>query len=391
MHLLRKGCQRRVAPQTACAPSFIADRGTRALTDHSLMTILYFLAIMSGAGLAYAWLLVAPPVLARFAIKRRPAAPYAFPARLKTVLRSRPAIAVFLLVPFAAVVTALYLRGGTPEDAGDRNALLDRARTEAPHDLTAAVAQLAARLQKDPDDADGWRLLSRSYTLLGEPEKAADAERRAAALAPKTASGGDQAAQSATAEDLVTANGGKVVPEARRLFEAALSANPGDPRARFYLGLAAAQDGHGEDALARWLALEANSPADAAWLAGLRANIDRLATAMGIGPAALAERRAALAKAAPPAAPGPTQADVAAAAQMAPADRSAMVAGMVQRLADRLQHEPGDVDGWLRLGRAYGVLGDQQKSLDAYRHATEADPTREDARAAYAAAEAAAK
>ncbi len=52
-------------------------------------------------------------------------------------------------------------------------------------------------------------------------------------------------------------------------------------------------------------------------------------------------------------APGPTQADVAAAAQMAPDDRSAMVAAMVQRLADRLQHEPGDVDGWLRLGRAY--------------------------------------
>jgi cytochrome c-type biogenesis protein CcmH len=66
-----------------------------------------------------------------------------------------------------------------------------------------------------------------------------------------------------------------------------------------------------------------------------------------------------------------------------------MVAGMVQRLADRLEHEPGDVDGWLRLGRAYGVLGEQEKALDAYRRATAADPKREDARAAYASAQAA--
>jgi cytochrome c-type biogenesis protein CcmH len=80
---------------------------------------------------------------------------------------------------------------------------------------------------------------------------------------------------------------------------------------------------------------------------------------------------------------------MAAAAAMAPEDRSAMIRSMVQRLADRLEREPGDVDGWLRLGRAYGVLGEQQKSLDAYRRAAEADPKRADARAAYTDARAA--
>ena len=67
-----------------------------------------------------------------------------------------------------------------------------------------------------------------------------------------------------------------------------------------------------------------------------------------------------------------------------------MIKAMVQRLADKLAQTPGDVDGWLRLGRAYAVLGEQQKSLDAYRHASEADPSREDARAAYTQARAAA-
>jgi cytochrome c-type biogenesis protein CcmH len=106
----------------------------------------------------------------------------------------------------------------------------------------------------------------------------------------------------------------------------------------------------------------------------------------------LAKRRAALAKAPPSTAsgtPGPSQADVAAAASMSPQDRAAMIRGMVQRLADRLEHEPGDVDGWLRLGRAYAVLGEKEKSLDAYRRASEADPKREDARTAYANARAA--
>jgi cytochrome c-type biogenesis protein CcmH len=61
----------------------------------------------------------------------------------------------------------------------------------------------------------------------------------------------------------------------------------------------------------------------------------------------------------------------------------------VQRLADRLQQDPKDVDGWMRLGRAYAVLGERDKSLDAYRHASEADPSREDARQAFSTAKSA--
>ncbi len=355
------------------------------------MLVLYFLAILSGAGLAFAWHLVTPPVLARVAALARPHRHRLSFGWLKAALVSRPGIAILLLLPFAGVATAFYWRGGAL-DSGAHNALLERAREEAPHDLNAAVAELKARLAKEPNDSDGWRLLSRSYTLLGEPQKAAEAAQRAAALGAKS---GNADAQSAAGEDLVTANGDKVVPEARRLFEAALAADPNDPRARFYMGLAAAQDGHGDAALQRWLALEADSPADAPWLGGLRTNIDRLAKQMGVGAADLAQRRAALAKAEPsspaaapaPAAeavPGPSAGDVAAAAQMSPDDRAAMIKAMVQRLADRLAHEPGDVDGWMRLGRAYAVLGEPQKSLDAYRHAAEADPKRADARAAYA-------
>jgi cytochrome c-type biogenesis protein CcmH len=130
----------------------------------------------------------------------------------------------------------------------------------------------------------------------------------------------------------------------------------------------------------------------------LRANIERLAGETGLSTAALAERRQAAATAASPAAaaapppgvtPGPNAADIAAAARMSEDERSAMIRSMVERLAERLQREPGDVDGWLRLGRAYAVLGDGQRSRDAYRRATEADPGRGDAREALSRAEAA--
>jgi cytochrome c-type biogenesis protein CcmH len=64
-------------------------------------------------------------------------------------------------------------------------------------------------------------------------------------------------------------------------------------------------------------------------------------------------------------APGPTADDVAAADKMAPQDRSAMVRQMVERLAERLARDGSDVDGWLRLVRAYTVMGDRGKALSA--------------------------
>ena len=335
------------------------------------MLILTFLAILSGACLALAWHYLVPRGL--------------------TLRLPRRAWAALLVLPLPTVIVLLALQDRPPDtkaaEAASRNAQIERAGKEAPHDLVAATAQLAARLEKDPADQEGWLLLSRSYALLGQNDKAAEAARRAGAAAGDA---GSAASQSATAEGLVTAANGTVTPEARKLFEATLQADPQDPRARFFLGLGDAQAGNYDSGMTRWLALEADSPADAPWLEGLRANIDRLAGQMSLGADDLARRRATLAKAPPPAAtPGPSQADMAAAAQMSPEDRTAMIKSMVQRLADRLEKEPGDVDGWLRLGRAYAVLGEQQKSLDALRHAAEADPKREDARQAYASARAA--
>ena len=75
--------------------------------------------------------------------------------------------------------------------------------------------------------------------------------------------------------------------------------------------------------------------------------------------------REALARVGEPPPPGPSADDVAAAEQMAPQDRAAMVRSMVERLAERLKRDGSDLEGWLRLVRAYTVMGDRSRALSA--------------------------
>jgi cytochrome c-type biogenesis protein CcmH len=63
--------------------------------------------------------------------------------------------------------------------------------------------------------------------------------------------------------------------------------------------------------------------------------------------------------------PGPTADDLMAAEQMSPQQRLEMARGMVQRLADRLKRDGSDVEDWLRLVRAYAVLGDLDRARGA--------------------------
>jgi len=63
---------------------------------------------------------------------------------------------------------------------------------------------------------------------------------------------------------------------------------------------------------------------------------------------------------------------MAAAKDMNETDRNAMIRGMVERLAGRLKQNGDDVEGWLRLVRAYMVLGDRDKAMGALKDARQA-------------------
>jgi cytochrome c-type biogenesis protein CcmH len=82
--------------------------------------------------------------------------------------------------------------------------------------------------------------------------------------------------------------------------------------------------------------------------------------------------QAALARVGGSTAPALSDDAVAAAKGMNETDRGAMIRGMVERLASRLKQNGDDVEGWLRLVRAYMVMGDRDKAKGALSDARQA-------------------
>lgn len=244
---------------------------------------------------------------------------------------ARRATALVALAGMPLLALSLYLGLGAPRLPGQPLA----ARLEAPgggENLDSVVAKVEQHLAASPEDGRGWDVLAPIYLRLGRAEEAQRAYGQAIRLL-----GSNAARQSGLGEAILAGEGGIVTAAARAAFEAANAAAPGAPGPRFYLALAEEQEGKTEAAAAGWRALLAEAPADAPWRAPVEQALARVSRVEGL--------------------PGPSAPDLAAAEQIAPADRAAMIEGMVDGLAERLQAEPDDVEGWLRLIRSYVVLG----------------------------------
>ena len=278
--------------------------------------------------------------------------------------RRAAAIGLGLCIP--ALAAGIYASLGTPGLPGRPFAEVERpaARTEALAALSGPVEQLAARLVGEPDNLEGWLLLSRSYVVLQRYPEAADALRRAATL-----SGDDPEVLAMLGEAIVWANDGMVVPEAVGAFRRVLDARPDDPAARFHLALARAQAGAVQEAYDMWLSLAADTPADATWRGDLEALIRQSAEVLGVEPGMVPSGQAVA-----DAPSGPTAEDMAAVAEMSPEERMAMIRGMVESLAARLEENPDDSEGWRRLAQSYAVLGEPEKAVDTLRRASELAP-----------------
>jgi len=289
-------------------------------------------------------------------------------------------LALAVVIPMGAFV--LYLDLGSPHLPGQP--LAERhagAQTDTRQD-EALIAQLADRLKERPDDLQGWTLLARSLSSLGRHDESVAAWRNVRRLAPDAAE-----SLGGLAEALVQAAGGTITPEAVRLFEATTKADESDPRSRFYLGLARAQAGESRQALQIWTDLLAISPPDAPWLEGVRAQLRRVAGDAKIDPATLTPSPAAASLAARKAVGAPpTGPQAEAIARLPAAQQQQMIRGMVDSLAARLESEPNDLEGWRRLGRARKVLGENEKSVEAYAKAASLAPDRVEVLTEYAAA-----
>jgi cytochrome c-type biogenesis protein CcmH len=256
--------------------------------------------------------------------------------------RRAMALVALVLLPLGA--TAFYLSLGSPQLPGEPLAARMQQQANQNRSIASMVSQVEAHLERNPGDARGYEVLAPVYLRLGRFADAVNARRKVIALAGETAE-----RQSDLGEALAAASNGIVTEEAKHAFEAAVKLDGNELKARFFLGLAAEQDGDRTKAASIWRGMLEGAPADAPWQPMVR---EALARVGGTPPTTAA-------------APGPSAADVNAAAGMNEKDRNEMVRGMVARLADRLKEHGDDLDGWQRLLRAYIVLGERDKALAA--------------------------
>ena len=273
-------------------------------------------------------------------------------------------LSVAAAVPLSAVLIYMALgEPGAPDvPYASRAAELAQAQSarETEQGNLAEMAQrLSERLESEPGDVEGWLLLARTYMTLSRFADAAVTFAKAGELAPE-----NPAILSAMGEAIVFKSEGIVTPEAVSAFTRARAAGGTDPRSDFYLAEAEYQAGNRQVALDALVKLAWTAEPGAPWLTAVRSRVIAIAEELGQDGASLVpnavEPPSALAQGGEQ--PGPTAEDVEAAQDLSPEERQAMVSMMVNNLASRLEENPMDFQGWMRLIRARTVMGNMERA-----------------------------
>ena len=171
--------------------------------------------------------------------------------------------------PARTAATADGASGPRGPDAEQMRAMEAMSPGERATMIRGMVDGLAARLEQQPDDVEGWRMLGRSFAVLGEAARSAEAYRQVASRLRN-----DLTAQVEYAEALLAQ--GRMdrppSPEAVAQLQEVLALDPDHPVALFHLGRAAAARGDANAAARHWKRLIAQMPADAPE----RAQLERL-------------------------------------------------------------------------------------------------------------------
>ena len=233
----------------------------------------------------------------------------------------KPLLAIGAGLGVAAMGLIFYVALGTPQVA------LSSLRGASSEDYPELIATLSREMRERPGDIQGWTLLGRGYMAVGNPPEATKAFKQAVNLSKERLGEAPTALLSSYGEAVAQASNG-VTKEAEDIFRAVLEQDPGDLMARYYVGLAQSTRGDREGALQMWEGVLAEAPPDAEWRGAL---VDQIALL-----------RAQLIRGDGGGAPNPQ--------------------AMVAQLASRLDANPNDLEGWLRLIRAYSVLGESEKA-----------------------------
>ncbi len=238
--------------------------------------------------------------------------------------------AVVVLVVVPAVSLPLYLARGTPDAPSMPLASREKPGTQPGEGgIMAALEKIETHLARNPDDGRGHEVVAPIYLRMGRTADAVRAFSAAVRLLGPTAD-----RQANLAEALIYQGQGIVTAEARVALEAATALDAKHVKARFFLALAAQQDGDRTKAVSL--------------LQGLRGDLPDgpLKEEIGRQLAELTE----------------TPAGGEAIAALPQADQQAAIRGMVENLAQRLATTGGSAEEWARLIRALTVLKDNDRA-----------------------------
>ncbi len=272
----------------------------------------------------------------------------------------RRAVAAVSLLALPVVAGGFYLFLGSPELASGQ-AVAQHSVSPTSQSIESLVAEAEAHLARNAEDGRGWEILAPIYMRLGRYSDSVAAWRNTLRLL------GDSAEREANLGEALTAEANDVVTAAAKTaFIRALTLDKTNISARYYVGLAAEQDGERDKAANIWRDLIAEAPAGTPWVIDVRNALARVESTSAAAPAPVTNPSTAA-----PAPVTPAAVKVADADSPPPGHQEA-IRSMVDRLAARLKQDGSDLNGWVQLVRSYKVLGEPDKASAAAADARQA-------------------
>ncbi len=250
-------------------------------------------------------------------------------------------VAVYSAAALPVIAVGIYLAVGSPSLPGQPY----EARLKAPLEGASEadlVAQVEAHLRQNPEDGRGWDVIAPVYIRQGQFQRAADAYERAMRLlgeSPKRLAG--------FARATILARDGIVTASAERAYGKMLALDPKSIEPRVWLAIAKEQEGDFAAAETAYRKLLDEVGPEGPWRAILQRRLKSIEPQQG------GEADPGAAPAAPEIAPN----EMAKFRAMSPDERQKVINEMVDGLAARLKQDGKDLNGWMRLVRAYSVLG----------------------------------
>ena len=292
-------------------------------------------------------------------------------------------IAFLIIIPVFSVITYLSIMPENFEQVvlsetstqSTAQAHAGKNQNQVP-DIATMVTSLEKKLQDNPENAQGWNMLGRSYVVMKRYADAATAYEKALALVKQNK------AQQAMPEleinyiEALMQTGEKDgYQKARTLLGEMLAANPDNGDALWFMGFLDYDAGEKELAVERWTHLLTLLPANGeqaqivtTYLNQIQPGAGGVVDSQTAETAQTSKEPVAQSKPeAPKGGPAPGQ------QLTGSAEEQAFIASMVARVEKRVKDNPQDLKGWISLGKSYAVLNRNVDSAEAYAKAVALD------------------